>query len=81
MSGRRGLSDDELAVWATFTRKIKTLQPARTAAKAAASAEVAPPRRVGTAVGAALEWSLMASDPRVVWGRPAEVRRRGERDD
>jgi DNA-nicking Smr family endonuclease len=50
MSGRRGLSDDELAVWATFTRKIKPLQPARTAAKAAASAEVAPPRRKAVAV-------------------------------
>jgi DNA-nicking Smr family endonuclease len=33
MSGRRGLSDDERAIWATVTRKIRPLEIARKAAK------------------------------------------------
>jgi len=43
MSGTRGLSDDERAVWATITRKIKPLEPARKIWKAAVPEPAAPP--------------------------------------
>jgi DNA-nicking Smr family endonuclease len=43
MSGRRGLSDDERAVWDIVTRKIKPLKRARNALKIEASEPVAEP--------------------------------------
>jgi DNA-nicking Smr family endonuclease len=43
MSGKRGLSDDELEVWTTVTRSIKPLKKPRRVAKA--EPPVAPPSR------------------------------------
>jgi hypothetical protein len=43
MSGKRGLSDDEIEVWTTVTRSIKPLKKARRAVKT--EPVVAPPPR------------------------------------
>jgi DNA-nicking Smr family endonuclease len=43
MSGRRGLTEDERAIWATVTRKIRPLEAARKAAKKAADSAAGPP--------------------------------------
>jgi DNA-nicking Smr family endonuclease len=43
MSGRRGLSDDEIEVWTTVTRSIKPLKKPRRVVKA--ETDVAPPSR------------------------------------
>ena len=43
MSGKRGLSDDEIEVWTTVTRSIKPLKKARRVAKPASQAAAAAP--------------------------------------
>ena len=45
MSGKRGLSDDEIEVWTTVTRSIKPLKKPRPATKAEAAVVAPPPRK------------------------------------
>jgi DNA-nicking Smr family endonuclease len=50
MSGKRGLSDDEIEVWTTVTRSIKPLKKQRRAAKADTEAVAPPPRKTSAKV-------------------------------
>lgn len=50
MSGKRGLSDDELEVWTTVTRSIKPLKKPRRVAKADSPVTKPPTRKTAKAV-------------------------------